>query len=217
MSVRIDEESVPDAIDLLDPVIGHHVVNTLGWPALRPLQAEAVAPCSPAGTPYSWPPRRAARDILLGEDPPVRLTGRAKARLAEAREAHLDTVHPGGTVIARRPDGDVRWWTWAGHRANATLAATLLPAVSPYRRAHAHWIRLRDDLSRGDWATTLAQAPEGLSLPEIDGRAVRGLKFAEALPARLAEATLAARTVDEAGARATLEEPVRFTNLQSEP
>lgn len=159
---------------------------------------------------------RAARDVLLGEDPPVRLTGRAAARLAEAREAHLDTVHPGGTVIARRPDGDVRWWTWAGHRANATLAATLLPAVSPHRRAHAHWVRLRDDLSREDWATAMAQASEGLSLPEIDGRAVRGLKFAEALPARLAEATLAARTVDEAGARAALGEPVRFTNLQSE-
>jgi hypothetical protein len=31
---------------------------------------------------------------------------------------------PGGTVISR--DGqDVRWWTWAGFRANATLAATL--------------------------------------------------------------------------------------------
>src|SRR4051812_41473360 len=39
------------------------------------------------------------------------------------------------------------------------------------------------------WANVMAQAEEGLSLPEIDGRAVRGLKFAEALPARLAEAT----------------------------
>lgn len=126
--------------------------------------------------------------------------------------AYLDTVHPGGTVIARRPDGDVRWWTWAGHRANATL----LPAVSPHRRAHAHWIRLRDDLTREDWANATAQAAaEGLSLPEIDGHAVRGLKCAEALPARLAEATLAARTVDEAGARLALAERVRFAMLQA--
>ncbi|MEU9538707.1 DEAD/DEAH box helicase [Streptomyces mirabilis] len=159
---------------------------------------------------------RAARDVLLGEDPPVRLTQRAQTRLAEARDAHVDTVHPGGTVITRRPDGDVRWWTWAGHRANATLAATLLPVVSPHRRAHAHWIRLRDDLTREDWANAMAQADEGLSLPEIDGHAVRGLKFADALPPRLAEATLAARTVDEAGARLTLEEPVRFAMLQPE-
>ncbi|MEE4585267.1 MULTISPECIES: DEAD/DEAH box helicase [Streptomyces violaceusniger group] len=159
---------------------------------------------------------RAARDVLLGENPPVRLTGRASARLAQAREAHVNTVHPGGTVIVRRPDGDVRWWTWAGHRANATLAATLLPAISPRRRAHAHWIQLRDDITRADWASAMARADEGLSLPEIDGHAVRGLKFAEALPARLAEATLAARTVDKASARCILEESVRFAMLQAE-
>ncbi|MFB6816375.1 DEAD/DEAH box helicase [Streptomyces sp. NPDC056347] len=156
---------------------------------------------------------RAARDVLLGEDPPVRLTGRASARLAEARETHLDAVHPGGTVIARHTDGDIRWWTWAGHRANATLAATMLPAVTPHRRSHAHWIRLRDDLTREEWAKAKAQAAEGLTLPDIDGRAVRGLKFAEALPPKLAEATLAARTVDEMGARFALEEPVRFAIL----
>lgn len=38
------EWSAPDAFDLLDPVLGHHVVNTLGWHTLRPLQEEAVAP-----------------------------------------------------------------------------------------------------------------------------------------------------------------------------
>jgi len=156
---------------------------------------------------------RAARDVLLGEDPPVRLTQRAQTRLAEARDAHLDTVHPGGTVITRRPGGDVRWWTWAGHRANATLTATLPSAVSPHLRANAHWIRLRDDLTAEDWASAVTDAKGGLSLPEVDGHALRGLKFSEALPPRLAEATLAARTVDEEGARLTLAEPVRFTTL----
>ncbi|MFI7394711.1 DEAD/DEAH box helicase [Streptomyces tendae] len=158
---------------------------------------------------------RAARDVLLGEDPPVRLTGRAAARLAEAREAHLEAVHPGGTVITRRPDGDIHWWTWAGHRANATLTATMAPVVSPHR-AHAHRIRLRDDVTVQEWSHAVAQAREGLTLPEIDWHAVRGLKFAEALPARLAEATLAARTVDERGAGLALGEPVRFVMLRPE-
>ncbi len=66
---------------------------------------------------------RAAREVLLGADPPVALTQRAKRILAEVRGEHMPTVHPGGTVIARGED--VRWWTWAGYRANATLAATL--------------------------------------------------------------------------------------------
>ncbi|MBJ7480053.1 DEAD/DEAH box helicase [Rhodococcus erythropolis] len=32
--------------DRLDPVIQHHIVNSLGWPGLRPLQDESVAPIS---------------------------------------------------------------------------------------------------------------------------------------------------------------------------
>ncbi|MGH3766684.1 MAG: DEAD/DEAH box helicase [Pseudonocardiaceae bacterium] len=35
--------------DLLHPVIQHHLVNTLGWQALRPLQASAVAPVLSGG------------------------------------------------------------------------------------------------------------------------------------------------------------------------
>ncbi|CAL9553195.1 ATP-dependent RNA helicase SrmB [Streptomyces sp. enrichment culture] len=153
---------------------------------------------------------RSARDVLLGTDPPVRLTRRAEARLAAAREAHLDAVHPAGTVVVRSGDGDVRWWTWAGHRANATLAASLPSVTLPHRRVEDRFIRLRDDLTAQSWRAAVADARSGLALPEADVRAVRGLKFAEALPPRLAEATLAARLADEDGARAVLAEPVRL-------
>jgi ATP-dependent Lhr-like helicase len=157
---------------------------------------------------------RAAREVLLGSDPPVALTRRATARLAEAREAHLHVVHPGSTLITRDGDGDVRWWTWAGHRANATLAASLSPVTVPHRRVDDRFIALRDDLTAQAWQAALTDARAGLTLPEIDIRAVRGLKFAEALPERLAEATLAARLADEPGARAVLAEDVRFVSRQ---
>lgn len=32
------------SFDRLDPVVQHHIVNTLGWPALRPLQDDAIGP-----------------------------------------------------------------------------------------------------------------------------------------------------------------------------
>ena len=32
--------------DVLDPVIQHHIVNSLGWPGLRPLQDESATPIS---------------------------------------------------------------------------------------------------------------------------------------------------------------------------
>ncbi|MFD2353727.1 hypothetical protein ACFSTC_37420 [Nonomuraea ferruginea] len=56
---------------------------------------------------------QAMREVLLGADPPVSLTRRAQARLAEWRQEEAPgLVHPGGTLITRAGD-DVRWWTWA--------------------------------------------------------------------------------------------------------
>lgn len=34
----------PDPVDRLHPVLLHHIVNTLGWPDLRPLQKAAIDP-----------------------------------------------------------------------------------------------------------------------------------------------------------------------------
>jgi ATP-dependent Lhr-like helicase len=153
---------------------------------------------------------RAVRDVLLGGDPPVSLTRRAEARLAAAREKYLDVVQSTGTVITRRGDNDVRWWTWAGHRANATLAASLPSVVLRHRTVDDRFVRLRDDVTPQAWRAAVADTDTGLTLPDVDPHAVRGLKFAEALPARLAEATLAARLGDADGARAALAEPVRF-------
>jgi hypothetical protein len=33
-----------DPVDRLDPVVLHHIVNTLGWPDLRPMQRAAIDP-----------------------------------------------------------------------------------------------------------------------------------------------------------------------------
>ena len=153
---------------------------------------------------------RAARAVLLGADPPVALTQRAKRILAEVRDEHLPTVHPGGTVITRAGE-DVRWWTWAGYRANATLAATLSSLTDSVQRFDDASLRLRSDLTPEMWKAGSADAAERLCLPDVDERALAGLKFNEALPKRLAVATLAARLADLDSAVQTLAEPVRFT------
>ncbi|WP_019359902.1 DEAD/DEAH box helicase [Streptomyces sp. AA1529] len=155
---------------------------------------------------------RAMRDVLLGTDPPVSLTRRADTCLAEWRQDHApDLVHPGGTLITRN-GSDVRWWTWAGYRANATLAATLPSVADPVQRPTDCFLRLREDLTPERWQAARAAADDGaaLVLPDVDPRAVRGLKFSAALPERLAVATVAARLADFDGASAALREPVRF-------
>ncbi|MEV0750068.1 DEAD/DEAH box helicase [Streptomyces sp. NPDC050273] len=156
---------------------------------------------------------RAMREVLLGSDPDVALSKRAVTALSEAREHFMDVVHPGGTLITRTSGGQVRWWTWAGHRANATLAATLGTVAAPAQRVNDCWIRLREDVDRQHWKQAVADVSDQLCLPDVDQRAVKGLKFGEALPTRLAQATLATRFADLEGARAVLEEPVRFVIL----
>jgi ATP-dependent Lhr-like helicase len=172
---------------------GHARWTNLGWAGL------------------SFALTRAMRDVLLGADPPVRLTKRAVERLAHARDEQSPVVHPGGNVIVRdRKGDDVRWWTWAGYRANATLAATLGGVVDPMQRFDDRHIRLRDDLTPAMWRDGTADAAERMCLPKVNDKALVGLKFSDALPKRLAIATIAARIADVEAARAVLLEDHRF-------
>jgi ATP-dependent Lhr-like helicase len=183
---------------------------------VEPVESGGVAKWSSgsvAGLSYAL--TRAMRDILLGEDPPVTLTRRADVCLREWRsEQAPHMVHPGGTLVMRH-GSDVRWWTWAGYRANATLAATLGSIADPVQRPADCCLRLREDLTRDMWHAALTSAASGptLVLPEVDPRAVAGLKFSAALPLRLATATVAARLADFEGARAVLAEPTRFQSV----
>ena len=161
----------------------------------------------PGGISYDL--ARAMREVLLGADPSVTLTRRATEALGRARTDHTDAVHPGGTVIVQG-DGDVRWWTWAGYRANATLQATLGAVTDGEQRPSDLWLRLRTDLNREMWRAAIADATERLCLPDVNEKALTGLKFSAALPRPLAEATLAARLADLDGAAAVLKEPQRF-------
>ncbi|MFE8936532.1 DEAD/DEAH box helicase [Streptomyces sp. NPDC007872] len=157
---------------------------------------------------------RAAREVLLGATPPVTLTRRAESALEQARERNAELVHPGGSLIVRGGrDTNIRWWTWAGYRANATLAASLGSVTDPMQRPTATHLRLREDITLEEWTKAKAEAADQLCLPVVDPKALSGLKFSTALPPRLAEATLAARLADLEGAAAILQESTRFTWL----
>lgn len=192
-------------------------VNFIDWTRKRvfvePADSGGIAKWTSGGiSGLSFELTRAMRDVLLGDDPPVSLTRRAQGCLAEWREDEAPSiVHPGGTLVTRAGD-DVRWWTWAGYRANATLAATLPSVADPVQRPTDFYVRLREDLTFASWRQARESAGNGelLVLPDVDRRAVSGLKFAAVLPERLAVATVAARLADFDGARAALSEPARL-------
>ena len=152
---------------------------------------------------------RSMRDVLLGAEVPVSLTLRASGILAGLRSDAIGRVHGGGLVISRGED-DLRWWTWAGYRVNATLKATLGTIADEAQRVDDLSIRLRPDLRPSTWRDVVDAVQDRLCLPEVDEKALAGLKFSEALPRHLAVATLAARLADRSNAQAVLMEHARF-------
>ncbi|MGW4849042.1 DEAD/DEAH box helicase [Nocardia brasiliensis] len=150
---------------------------------------------------------RAMREVILGADPPVLLTRRAVAALASQRDKRVGTVTTDATVIGR-DEQIVRWWTWAGYRANATLAHTLAAISEPDRRPTDLAIRLRPDLTPEMWRAAITNT--NMVLPKVDPRAVNGLKFAALLPEHLATATVAARLADLPSAQEIIRERTLF-------
>ncbi|MYU55020.1 MULTISPECIES: DEAD/DEAH box helicase [Streptomyces] len=161
----------------------------------------------------SFPLTRAMRDVLLGADPPARLTRRAQARLAELRENRASHVTTRGTLL-RREGHKLEWWTWAGFRANATLIASLGALADPVQQPDDERIRLNAATTPQSWQATRTDLADHLVLPEVNPRAVQGLKFSAALPERLAARTVAARLADFDGARSVLDEAVRWETRQ---
>ncbi len=170
----------------------------------------------------SWALADAIRRVLLGADPQgVRLTRRAISRVARVRQELGDRVWADGTVL-QEDGGRMRWWTWAGARANAVLVGAL-DRVAPdilgdsivYDNWHiglrndatAEWLRTSLDIARRELGHDLAGA-----LPLVDERAVKQLKFAEMLPPGLAVATLAERAADRESASWACARPVRQTH-----
>ncbi len=157
---------------------------------------------------------RGVRNVLLGNNPGgVQLTQRATDALADIRALRSAHVRDGKLVVSRDERGDWRWWTFAGTRANRTLAAWADQIVAPRQRIGSESIRLRRDLtvdSIGEGFAAVRELPEPRPQPFVDNRAVQGLKFSAALPDLLATRTLSARVGDPGNARIVLDEACSF-------
>ncbi|MFI5539069.1 DEAD/DEAH box helicase [Nocardia sp. NPDC051900] len=159
---------------------------------------------------------RAVRDVYLGSDPPVELTRRARAQLTNLRATEGTGRTRVDATIVHRDGEKVHWWTWAGFRANATLAASLPDIVYPGQRPNDFSIRLRPDLTIDMWRNALAERyalQPVLGLPQVDERAARGLKFSDVLPAEAAMATMSERLADLDSARKVLGEDTAFCSV----
>jgi ATP-dependent Lhr-like helicase len=145
------------------------------------------------------------------------MSRRADKALSALRVEASDRVWDSGTVVEHRND-ELWWWSFAGGRGNATLAAALDKVADAENRPDNHRLRLRIDVPARDLRAALDEVIDGdLPAPAVIDEAVSELKFGEVLPPDLAVRTLALRLSDESAARHIGKQALRWTNAQQVP
>lgn len=194
----------------------HWKVNHLDW-ARRVAYVEAAAEKGRT----RWPGEARAlhahlcasmRAVLDGADPGVTLTERGRDRLAGARDEFAwlrrGSGEEPGTVVRVAGD-DARWWTFAGLRANATLATALGRLVADGMAHDNLWVALDPGVDASALeAWRLHAVDGGLRDAPVEPAAIEGLKFNECLPTPLAERMLATRLRDPDAVEAVLAAPI---------
>jgi ATP-dependent Lhr-like helicase len=153
---------------------------------------------------------QAMRAILVGEKSSARWSRRAEGRLGEMRQEHAWVKAEGTSLLARSPF-ELEWWTFAGTRANATLAGEL-SRLCGGRVDHdslAITVEGAEGLSAVERAVRdLGSRNPSSMTPGIEEAALEGLKFSQCLPKEVALATLVARLRDEAAIHVVLAQPL---------
>jgi ATP-dependent Lhr-like helicase len=150
--------------------------------------------------PLSFALCQAQKRILLGEDSPLRFTRRATEQVEELRARFL-WLRAEATTLERSSINKARWWTFAGLKANATLADHLNAVGCP--------VISRDNLALTLDATAgLPQLHDFLPTPEqaaalrpasLADDALESLKFAFCTPRSLCLDALRRRLGDREG------------------
>ena len=151
--------------------------------------------------------------MLVAEPAGVQLTRRAAQAIEGIRAQRSIHVRDGKLLVSRDERGDWRWWTFAGARANRTLAAWAEQIVVARQRIGSESIRLHGNLTVDAIREGLAAArglSEPLPQPHVNEQAVQGLKFSAALPESLAVKTLLARIGDPDSARTVMDEECSY-------
>ncbi|HEY1381011.1 MAG TPA: hypothetical protein VGF55_29700 [Gemmataceae bacterium] len=163
------------------------------------------------GPAVGFPLGQAIRSLLVGEDSSPRWSRRARDRIAKLREAYTWVNADGPTLLSRPPSG-AEWWTFAGTRANATLAAELARRCG----GRVDHDALCVTVDGGERSAAVEAVVRGLTperadtiSPAVDEEALHGLKFASCLPPDLAVTSLAARLGDTPAVKALLAQPMR--------
>jgi ATP-dependent Lhr-like helicase len=151
---------------------------------------------------------RSMRTVLVSDDAAPELTARAVSKLRELRETFTG-MRDGRTLLERDVQRNrERWWTFAGGRANAALAAGLQADGLSSLGLDDLSIGLHGPVGYDRLVAAVDAMREHQPSAEPDRGQLDALKFAECLPEDLGLDVLRARQADPAGVQTTLAEPI---------
>ncbi|WP_164104209.1 DEAD/DEAH box helicase [Candidatus Laterigemmans baculatus] len=151
------------------------------------------------------------RRVLASDDTRPYWSRRAAEQIQQAR-LDYPWLDVGSTVVLQTTDS-LTWWTFAGSAANATLANELAQRLQTHIPHDSFKLTLPADIQPTALNQALAQLrdldPRDMQ-PQIDERAIEGLKFARCLPYLLALNLLRRRVAEGPSAQNVLVQPMRF-------
>jgi ATP-dependent Lhr-like helicase len=192
-------------------------VNHLDWQRkiayVEPSRERGRSRWLGTGQPLSFEMSQAIRRVLATDGFSERWSRRASAQIDTLRQGS-PWVHEDTTTVLSSEES-YTWWTFAGSRANASIAA----ALSQRRHRHVDhgslFVTIGDRLASEQLHSSVeairSADPKDLSVA-VSPEAVEQLKFSSCLPIQLANRVLELRLADENGLRSALSEPVRYVS-----
>jgi ATP-dependent Lhr-like helicase len=152
------------------------------------------------------------KGVLASSHVSPRWSQRAQQQIESIR-ARFAWIDPDKTAVARDKTGNTRWWTFAGYRANLSLAEALSKRACPGIRSDNFGLTFETGSRLDSIESAIAALPTADAdsfRPVVDERAIEGLKFSACLPRPLALEMLERRLADVEGVKAVLGQRVKW-------
>ncbi|HKI19921.1 MAG TPA: helicase-related protein, partial [Isosphaeraceae bacterium] len=155
---------------------------------------------------------QAIKGVLATEEMSERWSRRAQDRIRGLRQEY-PWIETETTVVIKSDDGPLRWWNFAGQRANQLLAQMLSGLTGSIVKTGDFHLEWESHLSFDEVEVAirdLGQCEMESVMPVVDEKAIEGLKFSACLPTDMALEMLGKRLTDVPGAKRIVSEPVKF-------
>lgn len=159
-------------------------VTSVDWPKrvawVEPTRKQGKARWMGSSRSLGYTLCQAIRHVLCGALPDVSLSKRANTRLEEIR-ANLPEMSVDRITVERLDDGRFRWWTFAGGRANATLAGMLRTEWRSIR-ADDFYLEAQGEFNLNRVREVVAVADPAKWVGSLAKAGALNVKFIESLP-----------------------------------